>query len=71
MTPTVTQNQPIYPPLAASGHAVAFTVLALDRRFGPQYGCGELLRCPDPVELRGILEALARVLPASSTWQTP
>ena len=34
------------------------------RRFDPQYGCGELLCCPNPVELRGILETVARALPA-------
>ena len=34
------------------------------RHFDPQYGCGELLCCPDPVELRGILETVAHALPA-------
>jgi hypothetical protein len=34
------------------------------RCFDPQYGCGELLCCPDPVELRGILETIAHALPA-------
>jgi hypothetical protein len=34
------------------------------RFFDPQYGCGELLCCPDPVELRGLLETIAHALPA-------
>lgn len=33
------------------------------RRFDPQYGCGELLCCPDPAELRGLLSMIAHALP--------
>lgn len=33
------------------------------RCFDPRYGCGELLCCPDPVELRGLLETIAHALP--------
>jgi hypothetical protein len=33
------------------------------RLFDPQYGCGELMCCPDPVELRSIIETIARALP--------
>jgi hypothetical protein len=33
------------------------------RRFDPQYGCHELLCCPDPTELRGVLDTVAAVLP--------
>jgi hypothetical protein len=33
------------------------------RRFDPQYGCGELLCCPDPVELRSLLNTIAHALP--------
>ena len=36
------------------------------RRFDPQHGCGELMCCPDPVELRGILETVAHALPAKN-----
>jgi hypothetical protein len=34
------------------------------RHFDPEHGCGEKLCCPDPVELRGILETVAHALPA-------
>jgi hypothetical protein len=34
------------------------------RLFDPRYGCGEPLCCPDPGELRGILETVAHALPA-------
>ena len=34
------------------------------RLFDPRHGCGEPLCCPDPAELRGILEAVAHALPA-------
>jgi hypothetical protein len=33
------------------------------RLFDPRYGCGELMCCPDPVELRSIIETIARALP--------
>lgn len=33
------------------------------RCFDPLLGCGDLLCCPDPVELRGIVETIARALP--------
>jgi hypothetical protein len=33
------------------------------RCFDPQYGCGVLLCCPDPVELRGLLDTIAHALP--------
>jgi hypothetical protein len=36
----------------------------MHRLWDPSYGCGELLCCPDPAELRGILLAVAACLPA-------
>ena len=33
------------------------------RRFDPESGCGVLMCCPDPVALRGRLEAIAHALP--------
>src|SRR5437868_3595779 len=33
------------------------------RCFDPQYGCGEFMCCPDPVELRGMLDTIAHALP--------
>jgi hypothetical protein len=35
------------------------------RCFDPQYGCGELLCCPDPVELRGLLDTIASPAPSA------
>jgi hypothetical protein len=53
-------------PGAAHEVLKAWTLLLRDpyhRRFDLQHGCGELLCCPDPVEVRGILETVARSLP--------
>ena len=44
----------------------AWTQLLRDpyhRCFDPQYGCGELLCCPDPVEFHGLLDTIAHALP--------
>ncbi|MFG2038765.1 hypothetical protein [Dactylosporangium sp. NPDC048998] len=35
------------------------------RLFDSQYGCGELMCCPDPIELHSIIETITRALPKS------
>lgn len=53
-------------PGAAHEALLAWTMFLRDpyhRCFDPEYGCGELLCCPDPAELRGLLDTIAHALP--------
>jgi len=53
-------------PGAAAGGLRAWALFLrdpYDRLFDSEYGCGQVMCCNDPVELRAVLETIAHALP--------